>query len=991
MRVRNPEDILSDIKRQKGDRVGHSCEWILKREEFLAWSATEESQLLRLTGSPGIGKTMMATFLVDVLKSKAERAPNMAFVYFFCDDKDQDRKTPTAMIRSLIWQLLLQRQELFHHLKPDLEKHAEDRVFGSVFDDFSALWRILRHMLQDERAGEVVILIDALDECESSAREKFLVELRHFFSSSLGGGLWRTKLLITSRPGIHDIERQLKVVGKSLRMDSAEINDDLSEYIDIRVNEMTDLDGNEYPPLLRKKVRVALKDKAGGTFLWVSLMLAELGSVLMSEVEEKLNDLPRGLDNIYAAILNRIPPKNRETAQFILWCMVATRYPLKEVEIQAAFAAWKTGSAQNGEELSIYKDIFAVCRSILDISSGDHATISFCHQTVKEFLLQGGSEVNMWYHTTENEANSCIFKACWAYLSAEVFDHGNLLVRRDEGGSGRLHNRRLWELQDHFSQQLFLEYSCGEWDKHAIASSTTLLEGLAIDTAKAPTLRDAWLQRATEVGAEAIVQKLLQLGAMITTDMNNMTPMHYAVSRSDKELVQCFLNAHVHIDIAVQRRRWQEMDQGQDMPAHGDEYEGGLTSLHYSALTGSYEMTDFLLLCGANPNAVSEYGETPLHLALKRDLAGARWRGYLDYWSDTTYRVEDILNFIDDPEDDTEHHKAHSIIEEHRERVFALLLAHSRTDVTIQDIDGASPLHSVIYGNRESPEIIKRLVKKGADTSARNNRGQTALHLACFKGDVPAIVTFLDLGADGAATDHEGINCLHYAAKSGNINAIHKILGAGAVNGDNSLAWGASRDMKGRNALHHLAMKFTSMDHKLLQYFLELGVTCNALDNEGMSALAYHLSHSCSCPDAVQVAQRLLENGSDVAFKTRTSGLNLAHIHAKSSIEVQVELLRLLARFGVDIQETDNDGRSVLHHCAMSGSLTQKAFNFLYVEIGLTMTAEDVHGETPLQYAIVMKQKPRHPDTFDGGRWSRTERILLDAAQKADGITNGPG
>ncbi|OAA33976.1 NACHT and Ankyrin domain protein [Beauveria brongniartii RCEF 3172] len=34
MTVRNPEDVLSDIKRQKGERVGHTCEWILKRQEF---------------------------------------------------------------------------------------------------------------------------------------------------------------------------------------------------------------------------------------------------------------------------------------------------------------------------------------------------------------------------------------------------------------------------------------------------------------------------------------------------------------------------------------------------------------------------------------------------------------------------------------------------------------------------------------------------------------------------------------------------------------------------------------------------------------------------------------------------------------------------------------------------------------------------------------------------------------------------------------------
>ncbi|KAJ2969423.1 hypothetical protein NQ176_g8672 [Zarea fungicola] len=875
MRVRNPGDILSDIKRQKGNRVGHSCEWILKRKEFLVWSATEESQLLRLTGSPGIGKTMMATFLVDALKTKTERTPNMAFVYFFCDDKDQGRRTPTAMIRSFIWQLLLQRQELFQHMQPDLEKHEVNRVFESLFDDFSAVWRIFQRMLRDERAGEVVILVDALDECESPAREKLLVELKHYFSSSHGGSLGRTKLLITSRPGTHDIERQLKVVGTSLRMDSAEINDDLSEYIDNRVNEMTDFDGNGYPPLLQKKVRSALKDKAGGTFLWVSLMLAELGSVLMSEVEEKLKDLPRGLDNVYAAILDRIPARNRETAQFILWCMVAARRPLKEVEIQAAFAAWKTGSALNGQELSIYKDIFA---------------------------------------------------------------------------------------------------------------------SLTIDTVRASALRDVWLQRAAEKGDEAVVRQLLQLGAMITTDMNNMTPVHYAVSRGNKELVQFFLNGHVHIDIAVQRHRWQHTeiwhDGIQDIPVQGDDDQRGLTSLHYSTLTGSWEMTEFLLQCGANPNAVSEFGETPLHLALKRELSSLTSPWFQDHWNDPAYSVDGIRDLIDDPDDDTERDEVESIIEEHREKVLALLLTQSRTDVTIQDIDGASPLHSVIYGSRESPKIIELLVQKGAYTSARNRRGQTPLHLACFKGDVPAILTFLELGADGAATDYEGINCLHYTAKSGNIKAIQKMLAAGIMNGNGNLALVSAQDREGRNALHHLAMGFKSVDERALQLLLGLGVDCKALDTDEMSALAYYLGRCSSSYDVVQVSQRFLESGSDIMFKTRTRGLNLAHIHAKSSTQVQVKLLELLARFGVDMQATDNDGRSILHHCARAGSLTLEAFNFLHVEIGLTMMA-DVDGKTPLHHATAMMLLLENRTTLSEG-WSRTERILLDAAKKADGITGEP-
>lgn len=78
----------------------------------------------------------------ESLKTKVEKSPGRAFAYFFCDDKDRHGKMPTAILRSLIWQLLLQRHELFQHVQPDFEKHTDDRVFEDLFEDFSAVWRI---------------------------------------------------------------------------------------------------------------------------------------------------------------------------------------------------------------------------------------------------------------------------------------------------------------------------------------------------------------------------------------------------------------------------------------------------------------------------------------------------------------------------------------------------------------------------------------------------------------------------------------------------------------------------------------------------------------------------------------------------------------------------------------------------------------------------------------------------------------------------------
>lgn len=489
------------------------------------------------------------------------------------------------------------------------------------------------------------------------------------------------------------------------------------------------------------------------------------------------------------------------------------------------------------------------------------------------------------------------------------------------------------------------------------------------------------------------VRLLLGEAARIPADMDSMTALHYAVSNSSEDMVLCFINTGISINIGVKRRSL--LEAGADNEARrallnsndavvdcSTGRHRGLTALHYASLTGSNTMTEFLLRNQANPNAASEFGETPLHLALKRDLSGATpWLGFSDRWSDSTYRVEYILEILqeEDPEgeDDTEYHRTTSIIEECRASVLTSLLGDERTDVAARDDDGATALHNVMYGSSTSTDIVKRLVERGADIYARNNRGQTPLHLACLKSDAPAVATLLDHGADVGAADDMGVNCLHYAAQSRHSKPVLPLLTAASTSHVGALPLAMSRDLRGRNALHHLFTGRKHVDAPAVQSLLNLGVKCDELDNDGMSPLACYLSVVRGSINADEVIQLLFQGGSDATFKTRADGLTLAHMHAKSAMQVRVEILRVLARFEVDLQVTDNQSRSVLHHCAIRGSLTKEAVFFLRDEVGLLLTDKDVHGKTAVDYAAAAKQQWRHPDMYDRGRWSRTEEILL--------------
>lgn len=280
----------------------------------------------------------MSTFLIEALTTKIEKLDNAMLAYFFFNDKTEDWKTPVAMLQSIIWQLLLQKEELFQHIELYFDRQNNNLASNKPFEDFWILWEILINMLQDKRTGEIFILIDAVDKCEQSTRENLLIRLRVLFDEDLMQGV---KFLVTYRPGVDDIEYKLCDIGTHLVLEeSNEVNIDLSRYIGVKTDDLARR--RKYSDGLKNEVKNALGNQARGTFLWVSLMLSELRYIPNHHVSNKLKDLPKGLDQTYAMILNRI--SETEDAQFLLFTLLAAKRFLKRKEIVAAYVLHKYGT-----------------------------------------------------------------------------------------------------------------------------------------------------------------------------------------------------------------------------------------------------------------------------------------------------------------------------------------------------------------------------------------------------------------------------------------------------------------------------------------------------------------------------------------------------------------------------------------------------------------------------------------------------------------------
>ncbi|KAM6506306.1 hypothetical protein FSOLCH5_013296 [Fusarium solani] len=773
MRVTNPRDILSGIQTQRGKRIGHTCEWILKREEFSAWGANDNSQLLRLIGSPGIGKTMMSTFLIEILKGKVEKSPEKAFAYFLCDYRYQERRTPAAMLRSLIWQLLLQRNGLFQHMQSDFEKHKNSRIFDDLFDNFYTLWRIFQDILEDKRAGEVFILIDALDECEISTRKALLLRMRELFQASPKSA-GKFKFFVTCRPEISDIEFELDGIGGNLRMDSSEVNADLSDYINLRVEDLAKR--KKYSQSLEANAKEALKSQAGGTFLWVSLMVKELECTLNYEVEGRLKDLPKGLNETYTRILDDNIPKERQVdAQFLLLSMVAARRPLKKKEIAASFALWKTGRVMQSEDLHDFMDICSSCSSIiyLDVASNDReTTANFCHQSVKDFLLDDHSGSS----------------------GADAFANGSLVISRR---NNVLVKAEIRELQTHFRQYCFLEYTSREWEDHAIASYPALLKELKIGIVKAPTLRDAWLLRTAREGHghEAVVKLLL---ATKGVDVNSKdekygrTPLSWAAENGHEAIAKLLLAAE-KADVNSK-----------------DNY--GRTPLSWAAENGHEAIAKLLLAAEkADVNSKDNYGRTPLSWAVenghetivklllkmeKIDVNSKDEYGRTPlHWAAANGHEAIVKLLLAAEKVDVNSKDEHGwtllqwAAANGHEAIVKLLLATERVDVNSKDEKhGLTPLSWAVENGHET--IVKLLLKmEKIDVNSKDECGRTLLQWAAANGH-DAMVKLL-LATDGVDVDAKdekhGLTPLSLAAENGHEGIVKLLLAKGNANAEDTI------------------------------------------------------------------------------------------------------------------------------------------------------------------------------------------------------------
>ncbi|EXA53722.1 hypothetical protein FOVG_01438 [Fusarium oxysporum f. sp. pisi HDV247] len=237
------------LQRQEG-----SGQWFLQSAAYSAWKADQHS-FIWLHGMPGCGKTILSSAIIDDL-AKSETF-SRGLLYFFFDFTDISKQSLEGLVRSLCNQLYYKEGKVQERLD-SLYSSCDN---GHQQPTTEALEAAFNDTIQ--QAGEVWIVVDALDECRT--RKGFpTAGLLSWLKTLLDIQQLNIHLLITSRLE-QDIESTITGwdrIQDVVPIQSKSTMDDICAYVHTRVRQHPGLARWQQQPKIQDEIEAALIEKA---------------------------------------------------------------------------------------------------------------------------------------------------------------------------------------------------------------------------------------------------------------------------------------------------------------------------------------------------------------------------------------------------------------------------------------------------------------------------------------------------------------------------------------------------------------------------------------------------------------------------------------------------------------------------------------------------------------------------------------------------------
>ena len=316
---------------------------------------------------------MLLCGIINEMSREKDTAVLMS--YFFCQATDSCLNNAAAVLRGLIYQLIIQQPSLISHVQKRYDQGGKNPFEG--VNAWAALSMVFENIL-DDLTLQTYVIVDALDECETD-----LLKLLNLVTQN-ASRFPCVKWIVSSR-NKPDIEARLRLDHTHMRL-SLELNEKnvsraIEIFINFRVSQLPLINDDSD---LQETVRGQIYAKASGTFLWVALVLAELELVESWDVLDVLREMPSDLKRLYHRMIQQIDQlqrKDPELCYYVLSTMILAYRPLHLLELGSLSSLPKQISKSANDIAKVVRK----CGSFLTIRKD---TVFFIHQSAKDYLFE---------------------------------------------------------------------------------------------------------------------------------------------------------------------------------------------------------------------------------------------------------------------------------------------------------------------------------------------------------------------------------------------------------------------------------------------------------------------------------------------------------------------------------------------------------------------------------------------------------------------------
>ncbi|TLD26571.1 hypothetical protein PspLS_05202 [Pyricularia sp. CBS 133598] len=394
VRLIEPVDAVEDLDLIQQREVPGSCDWILSEPNFVAWASdcSLRPSVLHLTGLPGSGKSVLASFLTQHFKTKG----GMVQHFFFRFDSQAKRSIRNCLL-SIVFQLALQLPEYGQRITSLLE----DRN-SIIRSDVRSIWQkaFLGILPKINDLKPMYWIIDAVDESESPQT------LLNLLLSLQDTGL-SIRITLFSRP--HSVPR---IFDKLKTVFAGAFHHGLVEAPNsaqkLYIEQEFESSSVMWDTNFTSHVKDTLLSKCHGNLLWLRLVVERLLQCdTEDDVDRALVEAPSDLVDLYARIVANITKDLKagelDLARVILSWVTCSVRQLSLEELSQALHKHRI--------LNLKHTIGRLCGDLVIVDEKN--TVRLVHQTAKEFLTQEKHEA---LFVDPSAANEDIFEKCLTVL-----------------------------------------------------------------------------------------------------------------------------------------------------------------------------------------------------------------------------------------------------------------------------------------------------------------------------------------------------------------------------------------------------------------------------------------------------------------------------------------------------------------------------------------------------------------------------------------------